>query len=303
MTKPDLAAAGTIGEAWLALRAAFRAADLDTADLDARLLAAGMMGVEPHELATGGDAPLNPTLRQRLEQAARDRLSGMPVHRILGAREFYGLTLALTPATLEPRPDTETLIDAVLPFVRSTVAAKGACSIADLGIGTGAIGLALLAECPQARCLGVDVSADAVAAALQNARSLGLSARYEAVTGDWLTGIKARFDLIVSNPPYIPTADLASLAREVVEHDPMLALDGGPDGLAAYRAIAAQAAGRLEAGGLLAVEIGIRQKDPVTALFAACGFELAGVRADLGGVDRVLLFKSQGGPQAIGGDF
>tara|TARA_R110002020_G_scaffold143828_4_gene316453 strand:- start:136 stop:1047 length:912 start_codon:yes stop_codon:yes gene_type:complete len=303
MTRPDLAAAGTIGEAWLALRAAFRAADLETADLDARLLAAGITGVEPHRLATGGDAALNATQRQRLDQAARDRLNGMPVHRILGAREFYGLTLALSPATLEPRPDTETLIDAVLPFIRLTVAAKGSCRIADLGIGTGAIGLALLAECHEARCLGIDVSADAVATALANARSLGLSERYEAVTGDWFGGIEARFDLIVSNPPYIPTADLASLARDVIEHDPMLALDGGPDGLSAYRPIAAQASGRLEVGGLVAVEIGIRQKDPVAALFVACGFELAGVRADLGGVDRVLSFKTQGGPPAFGGDF
>lgn len=295
MTKPDLSAAKTVREIWLAMRAAFRAAGLDTADLDARLLAATVMAMEPHTLVTGGDVPLTERQRQRLTQATWERLDGMPVHRILGAREFYGLRLGLSPATLEPRPDTETLIDAVVPFIRSVVTVKGSCRIADLGIGTGAIGLALLAECPEAQCLGVDVSAEAVATALENARSLGLSARYTALTGDWLSGIEARFDLIVSNPPYIPTADLASLSREVVDHDPVLALDGGPDGLTAYRAIAAQVPDRLEQGGLLALEIGTGQRPAVAALFVACGFELAGVIADLGGVVRVLLFKSLGG--------
>ena len=290
MIKPDLSSAGTVGEAWLILRAAFRSAHLETADLDARLLSAGLTGLEPHQLVTGGDAALTTDQRDRFAQAARDRLDGMPVHRILGAREFYGLALRLSKATLEPRSDTETLIDAVLPFVGSTVAAKGVCSVVDLGIGTGAIGLALAAECPAVRCLGVDVSADAVATALDNARTHGLSGRYEAVVGDWLSGIETRFDLIVSNPPYIPTGDLVSLAREVTDHDPMLALDGGPDGLAAYRIIAAQAADRLEDGGQVALEIGIGQRASVTALFAAAGFEQAGVFADLGGVDRVLLF-------------
>jgi len=294
MTKPDLASAGTAGQAWLAMRAAFREAGLESADLDARMLASRMMDLEPHQLVTSADTSLTAVQRQRLMQVASQRLNGMPVHRILGAREFYGLMLGLSPATLEPRPDTETLIDAVLPFVRATITAKSSCSIVDLGIGTGAIGLALLAECGQARCLGVDVSADAVATAAENARSLGLSQRYTARTGDWLAGIDARFDLIVSNPPYIPTADLATLAREVIDHDPVLALDGGPDGLSAYREIAAQAPGRLEQGGLLALEIGTGQKASVAALFVACGFEPAGSVADLAGVDRVLLFTSRG---------
>jgi len=299
MTKPDLSGAGTVGEAWLALRSAFRSAGLETADLDARLLAARLTDIEPHRLVTDGDIPLQDDQRDRLAKAATDRLAGMPVHRILGAREFYGLTLRLSQATLEPRPDTETLIEAVLPLVRETVAAKGSCSIIDLGIGTGAIGLALVAECPQARCLGVDVSAEAVTTALENARSLGLSGRYSAITGDWLSGIETRFDLIVSNPPYIPTGDLASLAREVTEHDPMLALDGGPDGLDAYRVIAAQAGSRLEDGGYVALEIGIGQGEPVTGLFVGSGLEKAGVFADLGGVDRVLLFKKPTGPDAV----
>lgn len=291
MTKPDPPEFATLGEAWLAMRRALRAADFETADLDARLLAANLAGVEPHRLATAGDTPLTETVRERLAEALRDRLGGMPVHRILGARDFYGLTLGLSPATLEPRPDTETLIEAVLPLVHETVAAKGACSIVDLGIGTGAIGLALVAECPDAHCLGIDVSAEAVATALENAKALGLDRRYTAIVGDWLAGVDTKFDLIVSNPPYIPTADLDSLSREVIEHDPMLALDGGSDGLNAYRVIAAQAGARLENDGYLALEIGIGQNQSVTAIFAENGFERVGVFADLGGVDRVLLFK------------
>lgn len=291
MIKPDLAGAATIGQAWLMVRAAFRAACLETADLDARMLTAGIADLEPHRLVTGGEAPLAADVRERLAQAAWERLNGKPVHRILGAREFYGLKLGLSPATLEPRPDTECLVDAVLPFVRSTAEEKGGCSIADLGIGTGAIGLALLAECPSAQCLGVDVSAEAVATALDNARALGLSGRYTAVVGDWLSGLEARFDLIVSNPPYIPTNDLARLEREVTEHDPRLALDGGPDGLAAYRVIADQAARRLEEGGLVALEIGLGQRASVNALFSLAGFDQAAVFPDLGGVDRVLCFK------------
>lgn len=290
MARPDLANAATLGEAWLMLRTAFRTEGLETADLDARLLTARLAGVEPHQLATGGDAPLADDVRNRLIRALHDRLEGMPVHRILGSREFYGLPLGLSPATLEPRPDTETLIDAVLPLVRERVAAKGFCSIVDLGIGTGAIGLALLATCPEARCLGIDVSAEAVETARANAVALGLDARYRAIRGDWLSGIVERFDLIVSNPPYIPTADLRSLSREVTAYDPMLALDGGADGLDAYRAIASQAAARLEAGGSVALEIGIGQRDMVTGLFLQAGFKAGGVFRDLGGVERVLVF-------------
>ncbi|AKI03280.1 protein-(glutamine-N5) methyltransferase, release factor-specific [Hoeflea sp. IMCC20628] len=303
MIKPDLSGATTIGDAWLMVRTAFRSADLETADLDARLLTAGIANIGPHRLVTGGEARLQDGVRDRLAQAVWDRLNGMPVHRILGAREFYGLKLGLSAATLEPRPDTECLVDAVLPFVRSTCAEKGSCSIVDLGIGTGAIGLALLAECTAAHCLGVDVSAPAVATALENARVLGLSGRYSAVVGDWFSGMEERFDLIVSNPPYIPTSDLASLKREVTDHDPMLALDGGPDGLAAYRVIAAQAAGRLEDDGMVAIEIGIGQRASVSALFNLAGFEEGTVYSDLGGVDRVLCFTLSGSANMASTDF
>ena len=276
------------------MRTAFRSAGIPNADLDARLLASKLAGVEAHQLATEGDRPMPEPTQELLMRAMHDRLDGRPVHRILGERDFYGLTLSLSAATLEPRPDTETLIDAVLPLAEGIVAAKGSCSIVDLGVGTGAIGLALVASCPGARCLGVDISAEAVATALENARRLGLGDRYTAVTGDWLEGIDERFDLIVSNPPYIPTPDLVGLEREVREHDPLRALDGGADGLDAYRIIAVQSVSRLENNGYVAVEIGIDQTQPVKALFETQGFESLGVFADLGGVERVLTFKIGG---------
>lgn len=294
MAARDLEAVATIGEAWLAVRTAFRAAKLETADLDARLLVTGLTDLEPHQLATCGETALGMAHRRRLAQAVVERIEGRPVHRILGAREFFGLRFGLSPATLEPRPDSETLVDAVLPHVRARIAQTGRCRIADLGIGTGAIGLALLAQCPQADCLGVDISGEAVATAQTNAQALGLTARYRACTGDWLGGIDECFDLIVSNPPYIPSAEVASLSREVAEHDPRLALDGGDDGLDAYRKIAAQAPERMVDCAIMALEIGFGQAADVTSLCVAAGFERTGVYVDLGGVDRVLEFALTG---------
>jgi release factor glutamine methyltransferase len=209
MANLDLSSASTIGDALISTRTAFRQAELETPDLDARLLISTLADLASHQLATNGDALLTDALRVKIERAAGDRLAGKPVHRILGARDFYGLSLKLSAATLEPRPDTETLIDTVLPFVHERVVQTGGCEIVDLGIGAGGIGLALVAECKQARCLGIDVSTNAVTTALINAQELGLSARYTAVTGDWFTGVEQCFDLIVSNPPYIPTGNLA----------------------------------------------------------------------------------------------
>ncbi|WP_394691919.1 peptide chain release factor N(5)-glutamine methyltransferase [Hoeflea sp.] len=286
----DLSSASTIGEALILTRTVFRQAELETPDLDARMLISQLAKLASHQLVTDGDAPLTLALRVKIERAACERLGGKPLHRILGAREFYGLSLKLSGATLEPRPDTETLVDTVLPFVHGRVAQTGGCEIVDLGIGAGGIGLALVAECSKARCLGIDVSDEAVATALENARDLGLSERYCAVTGNWFRGVEQQFDLVVSNPPYIPTGDLVSLSREVLGHDPALALDGGEDGLDAYRLIASQCRARLKSGGQVALEIGVGQRKTVTGLFIAEGFELSQVVADLGGVDRVLVF-------------
>lgn len=290
MGEVELNRAATVRGAWLEIRAAFRATGLASADLDARILVSNLTGLEPHQLVTAADLALTEDLKQRLQKAADQRLAGKPVYRILGWREFYGLSLALSEATLEPRPDTETLVDAVLRFVQECGARKGRCDVADLGVGAGGIGLALVAGSAEARCLGIDLSAAAVAMANANAEALGLSGRYRASKGDWLTEVEETFDLIVSNPPYIPTQDLTSLSREVTDYDPMLALDGGSDGLDAYRMIADQAGARLNKGGQVALEIGIGQSETVRDLFDARGFALAASAADLGGVDRVLIF-------------
>lgn len=271
-------------------RQAFRERLLPTADLDARLLVGGILGMDATALLTEEKRVVDAEEEARVRIAIAARLSGRPVHRILGRREFYGHMLRLSPQTLEPRPDTEILVDAALVHLQTIVAAKGSCRIVDLGAGTGAVGLALLAESEAASCLGVDCAPGAVATALANAADLGLSSRYDAIAGNWLEGIRENFDLVVSNPPYIPSADIGCLDVEVRLNDPIAALDGGADGLDAYRSIAAQARTHLNAGGIIAVEIGEGQRADVKAIFSAEGFGFIECRPDLAGIDRVLVF-------------
>ena len=286
--EPEASTPGTLlGEA----RTAFRAAGLATADLDARLLVGGLLDVTTTALLTRADAPVSDRDAAQVRTAIEERLNGRPVHRILGFREFYGQRLILSPETLEPRPDTEILVEAALPHVHAFIAATGECSVADLGIGTGAIGLALLAEAPGSTCLGIDCSAEAVATALTNAAALGLKARYRARQGDWLSGVDERFDIIVSNPPYIVSSEIDHLSIEVRLHDPRAALDGGGDGLDAYRAIAGQVEDHLKPGGMVVAEIGEGQSSDVTAIFAAAGYKLASSFADLSKIERVLVFN------------
>jgi len=284
-------ASPTLAETLRAARQRLAAAGIEDAALDARLI------IEHFSATTRADAIASPgrvldsAALQQIEAALSRRLAGEPVHRILGFREFYGLKLFLSPETLEPRADTETLVDMVLPFVRKVAAREGACRILDLGTGTGAIPLALLAQVPQAMAVAADIAPGALAAAGRNARLLGLSDRFETVESDWFAKISGRFHLIVSNPPYIKSTDIGALQREVRSFDPMLALDGGGDGLEAYRLISAGVAGHLEDGGRVAVEIGFDQKTDVTDIFDQAGFELVQAGQDLGGNDRVLVFR------------
>lgn len=226
-----------------------------------------------------------------IEAALRRRVAGEPVHRILGYREFYGLRLSLSPDTLEPRPDTETLLDATLPFAKSTAERLGQCRILDLGTGTGAIALALLSAIPAATATGVDISPGALATATRNAADLGLGGRFKALHSNWFEKVSGRYHLIAANPPYIPSRDIGNLQDEVRDFDPRQALDGGVDGLIPYRIIAGEAEGFLEAQGKVAVEIGHTQQSEVTAIFAAAGYRLSEARRDLGGNDRVLVFE------------
>jgi len=267
-------------------------AGIEDAALDARLIVEHFSGTTRADAIARPDQPVPATAAAAVEDALKRRLAGEPVHRILGFREFYGLRLALSKETLEPRPDTETLVDAVLPFVRATVARAGDCRILDMGTGTGAVALALLSAVPQATATGVDISDDALATALRNARDLGLADRFSARKSDWFAEIFGRYHVIVSNPPYIPADDIGILQREVRDHDPVRALDGGADGLDAYRGIAAAAAMHLEVGGIVALEIGSTQGAQVTRIFAARGFALSESLRDLGGNERALVFRA-----------
>ncbi len=280
----------TLAEFYRDVRRRFAAANLETPDLDARLLLEHCTGTTGLDMIREPERNMMPEQAAELEKAVSRRLAGEPVHRILGWREFYGLRLLLSPETLEPRPDTETLVDLVLPHARRIVAATGACSILDLGTGTGAIALALLSALPQACAVGADISEGALETARRNSVSHGLSDRFQMASSDWYGNILARFDVIVSNPPYISANELADLPRDVSGFDPPRALSGGPDGLDAYRTIAAGARQHLRSEGIVAMEIGSRQKTDVTTIFTRCGFVLAGEARDLGGNERAVLF-------------
>lgn len=277
----------TLGALIRQARTVFRDRNIASADLDARLLVCELAGVTATDLIARSDLAVEPTVADAVEDAVRRHADGEPVHRILGWREFHGLRLTLSPATLEPRPDTEVLVDAVL----ARVGTGGSPRILDLGTGTGAIALALLAAIPGATALVTDISAGALEVARRNAHLNGLETRLDAQQADWLASVRGRFDVIVSNPPYISTAELAGLEPAVVKFDPPAALHGGADGLEPYRIIAAQAQSFLVDDGLLGVEFGFRQAHAVSQIFATAGWQLLELVRDLGGNDRAMLFS------------
>ncbi len=240
--------------------------------------AAGLSGVD---LISAPEAPLGDAAARVAMFVAR-RAAGEPLSRIEGQRSFWGLELAVTPDVLDPRGDTETLVEAALAAFPHDRALR----VVDFGVGSGAILAALLSEWPNARGVGVDASAAAAATARANLAALGL--RAEVVVGRWGQGLTGPFDVIVSNPPYIPSAEIAGLDREVRNHDPALALDGGPDGLDAYRALAPDIARLLAPDGRFFLEIGQGQGDDVAAILAGARLVVDERRRDLGGVERVL---------------
>lgn len=261
------------------------------ASLEARLL------VEHFAATRRIDALIDPGMEvdairvRAVEDAARRRAAGEPVHRIIGRKEFYGLRFRLSDATLEPRADTEALVDLALPLLRRRAEQGAGASLLDLGTGTGAIAIALLKQEPRAVATATDISADALAIAAGNADLNGVGERFDPLPSDWFGEVDGKFDLIVSNPPYIRSRDIEALAIEVRDHDPRAALDGGADGADCYRAIAAGAGGHLKPGGIVAVEIGYDQKAIVSAIFAARRFSLMAEARDLGGHDRALAFS------------
>lgn len=282
----------TLGGMLRLVKAELAAAGIADAALDARLLVEHFSATRRIDAIANPEKPLAPEVAGDIMAALARRVRGESVHRILGYREFHGLRLELSRETLEPRPDTEILVDAMLPFLRM-VAGKGeGCRILDLGTGTGAIALALLKELPEAEAVGVDISEDALKTAAANARAAGLGSRFRPLRSDWFSAVSEKFHGIVANPPYISTAELNGLQPEVRLFDPLRALDGGADGLDAYRIIATGAGAHLSEGGCIGVEIGYRQKDQVIGIFGAAGHRLAAATRDFGGNDRVLVFGS-----------
>ncbi len=279
--------ATSIAAARRALAGRFATACLDTPDLEARVLLGHALGLDHAALVANAGRSIDRDEMRRLSELTARRLAGEPVARIIGVKEFWGLPFRLSAATLVPRPDTETVVEAALAALDGDGARTRPLRIADLGTGSGALLLALLSELPNAVGIGTDLSPPALATARENAARLGLAKRATFVACDFGAAL-AGLDLVVSNPPYIPTSDIAALPAEV-RHDPVLALDGGHDGLAAYRAIAADARRLLGPGGHLAVELGAGMTGPVSQLFVVAGLAVVDPpRRDLSGTERVL---------------
>ena len=277
----------TIAQARRALADAFREAGLDTPELDARLLAGHALALDHAGLLIEGRRKLDGAEARALAALAAERRDRKPVARIVGAKEFWGLPLQLSEATLVPRPETETVVETALAAVDSGGSRARALRIADLGTGSGALLLALLFELPNATGVGTDVCPQALAVARDNAARLGLLERAQFIACDFATALDGGYDLVVCNPPYVASGEIGSLEPEV-RRDPRRALDGGADGLACYRAIAGDASRVLAPGGHLVVELGIGQVAAVAQLFMAAGLATAPARCDLNGIPRAL---------------
>ena len=287
MNASESLAGQTIEAARRALAAELKSAGIDSAELDARMLVGAVLGLDLTGMITTAGRILTPEEALRLEDFTRRRLAGAPVARILGVKEFWGLPLQLSAATLVPRPDTETVVEMALEILRADGAADRPSRIADLGTGSGAILLALMSELPHAQGFGTDVSAAALQTASRNAARLGFSDRATFIACDYASGLSGHFDLIVSNPPYIRSSDIGALAAEVGDHDPLAALDGGADGLDAYRTLIPAAVAVLAPGGALVVEAGLGQCLQIEGLMTAAGLTACGPpKADLAGIPR-----------------
>ncbi|MBJ7402363.1 MAG: peptide chain release factor N(5)-glutamine methyltransferase [Bradyrhizobium sp.] len=271
-----------------ALSVQLRSAGLDDAELDARILIGAALGLDLTGLIAQAARPLTAAEASRLAQHAQRRIAGEPVARILGTREFWGLPLRLSEATLVPRPDTETVVELALEVLRERQASHPP-RIADIGTGSGAILLALLHEIPDASGVGTDLSQTALRTARDNAVALGLADRAGFIACSYAAALGGPFDLIVSNPPYIPSAEIPKLSVEVREHDPHLALDGGNDGYDAYRALIPQASERLAPGGALIVEAGQGQAENIETLMRGAALSVdRSPKADLAGIPRAV---------------
>lgn len=264
-----------------------------TPALDARLIVAHALGIAPDRLVLEPDRPVPPAAAAVAERLLARRLAGEPVARLLGEKEFWSLPFRLSPETLVPRPETETLVAAVLDLLGAEGRRNAPLRLVDLGTGSGAILLALLSELPAAHGVGIDLAAGALAVASGNAARLGLAERAAFVRASWLDAVSGPVDVIVANPPYIESAAIAGLPPEVARFDPLLALDGGPDGLDPFRAIVADSPRVLAPDGWLAVEVGAGQAEAVAGLGARNALR-ARIWRDFAEIERVVALSRRG---------
>lgn len=274
----------TIAELLAAGRSRLAAAGVETAHLDCRLLAGHILGLSREAMLRDSASTVTPEAAGRFEALLSRRIAGEPVSRILGWREFWGLDFEVSGDVLDPRADTEILVGAVLECVGRDFAG----TILDLGTGSGCIPVALLSELGQARAVAVDIDEDALACARRNAERNGVADRIAFHPGDWLAGIGGQFDIVTSNPPYIRSGDIQDLETDVRDYDPWIALDGGADGLGAYRSIIDGLERVLDPQGAVFLEIGSDQAEQVSELLKTAGFKEIRILADLSGRDRCL---------------
>ncbi len=286
----DLSHDGTyaVAAANAAIARRLSAAGIDSSALDARLLVCAATGASPAGLIARPERRMSAAEQAALDAMVARRVAREPMAHILGRREFWSLDFAVSPHVLTPRPDSETLVEAAC---RRLADRARPYRVLDLGTGSGCLLLALLSEFPAARGLGIDISADAVALAAGNARQLGLAGRTTFAVADWTAALGAQFDVVLCNPPYISSGEIAGLAPEVARYEPRGALDGGADGLDAYRALMSRMAEILAPDGLALFELGAGQAASVSDLAAAHGVGPAEFVADIAGIDRVAILR------------
>ncbi|MBV9747719.1 MAG: peptide chain release factor N(5)-glutamine methyltransferase [Acetobacteraceae bacterium] len=280
----------TLVQAWTSARDRLKTAQVDQPAIDARILLEAAAAATRMDILTDPYRALTPEQTIQLDAYVERRARREPVSHIVGRKGFWRIMLNVNAHVLTPRPETELLVDLALKEFEE----GGSFSILDLGVGSGAILLAILAERPAAKGLGVDVSEEALAVARENAANLGLAGRVALLRGDWTDGLAdENFDLVVSNPPYIASGEIASLDPEVRDYEPHAALDGGPDGLDAYRILAPEILRVLKPGGRFLVEIGHDQGPTVPPLFVAAGAQDVELLDDLAGKDRVVTGRKK----------